>query len=82
MPTPEVIDRVQALNEQLAKEPNKALETIKPQLQQIADEPHDVAHYNSLSDRLRAAYESIETEYPTLAAAIQATMNALNAAGI
>ena len=82
MPTPDVIDRVQALHEQLEKEPNKALATIRPQLAQIVREPHDAAHYSSLSDRLQAAYESLETDHPTLAAAIQATMNALNAAGL
>jgi malate synthase len=82
MPTPEVIDRVQSLHEHLEKEPNKALETIRPQLQQIVQEPHDAAHYNSLSDRLRAAYDSLETDHPTLAAAVQAAMNALNAAGL
>ena len=52
MPTPEVIDRVQALHDHLETEPNKALETIRPQLAQIVREPHDVAHYNSLSERL------------------------------
>lgn len=82
MPTPEVIDRVQALHDHIEKEPNQALETIRPQLAQIVQEPHDAAHYHSLSDRLRAAYDSLETDYPTLAAAIQATMNALNAAGL
>lgn len=82
MPTPEVIDRVQALHEQIAKEPNKALETIRPQLAQIVREPHDTAHYHSLTERLRAAYESIEVSHPTLAAALQATVNALTAAGL
>jgi hypothetical protein len=82
MPTPDVIDRVRALHDQLEAEPNKALETIRPQLQTIVREPHDAAHYHSLSERLQAAYESLEAEHPTLAAAVQATMNALNAAGL
>lgn len=82
MPTPEVIDRVQSLHEQLEKEPNKALETIQPQLAQIVREPHDAAHYDSLSERLQAAYKSLEDDHPTLAAAVQAAMNALNAAGL
>ena len=82
MPTPDVIDRVRALHDQLEAEPTQALETIRPQLQTIVKEPHDAAHYHSLSERLQAAYESLEAEHPTLAAAVQATMNALNAAGL
>lgn len=82
MPTPEVIDRVQALHEHIENEPHKALETIRPQLAQIVREPHDATHYDSLSERLAAAYDSVQTEHPTLAAALQATMNALNAVGL
>ena len=82
MPTPEVIDRVRALHDHAEREPNAALETIRPQLKAIVDEPHDAAHYNSLSERLQAAYEKLELEHPTLASAVQATMNALNAAGL
>jgi len=82
MPTPEVIDRVRALHDQLENERHPSLEPVRPQLRQIVDEPHEPAHYHSLSDRLQAAYETLELEHPTLAAAVQATMNALNAAGI
>jgi hypothetical protein len=82
MPTPEVIDRVRALHEHLEHEPHGALEPLRPQLRTIVSEPHDPAHYNSLSERLQAAYESLEVEHPKLAAVVQATMNALNAAGI
>lgn len=82
MPTPEVIDRVQALNEHLENQPHPALDPVKLQLQQISLEPHDAAHYHSLSDRLAAAYESVEAEHPKLAAALQATMNALSAVGL
>lgn len=82
MPTPEAIDRVRALRDQLESEPHPALEPVRQQLSTIVEEPHEPAHYHSLSDRLQAAYESLELEHPTLAAAVQATMNALNAAGI
>lgn len=82
MPTPEVIDRVRALQEHLENEPHPALEPVRQQLRTIVDEPHQPAHYRSLSERLQAAYESLEVDHPTLAAAVQATMNAMNAAGI
>jgi hypothetical protein len=82
MPTPEVIDRVRVLHDQLENEPHPALEPMRPQLRTIVSEPHDAAHYHSLSERLQAAYEALELEHPTLAAAVQATMNALNAAGL
>jgi hypothetical protein len=82
MPTPDVIERIQGLHQQVEKEPHAALESIRPQLATIAAEPHEAAHYDSLSERLNAAYEAVETEHPKLAAALQATVNALNAAGL
>ncbi len=82
MPTPEVIDRVRALHDHASREPHAALEPVRPQLETIVKEPHDAAHYNSLSERLQAAYEKLEIEHPALASAVQAAMNALNAAGL
>jgi hypothetical protein len=82
MPTPDVIDRVRALHDHLEKEPHPALEPVRPQLRQIVSEPHDAAHYHSLSERLQAAYDSLEADHPKLAAAVQATMNMLAAAGL
>ncbi|MBA3457326.1 MAG: DUF4404 family protein [Deltaproteobacteria bacterium] len=82
MPTPDVIERVRGLHEQLEKEPHAALEPVRPQLRTIVEEPHDAGHYHSLSERLQAAYESLEVEHPKLAGAVQAAMNALNAAGL
>lgn len=78
MPTPEVIDRLRALHD----EQHEALDPVRPQLATIVKEPHEQAHYNSLSERLQAAYEKLEVEHPALASAVQAAMNALNAAGI
>lgn len=82
MPTPEVIERVRALQEKLQAEPHPALEPLKQQLDTIAVEPHDAASYNSLSDRLRVAYDKLESDHPSLAAIVQAAMNALNTAGL
>ncbi len=82
MPTPEVIDRVRGLHEHLENEPHAALESVRPQLRTIVDEPHAAGHYHSLSDRLKAAYEALEVEHPKLAGVVQAAMNALNAAGL
>lgn len=82
MPTPELIDRVRVLHEHAENKPHAALEPVRPQLRTIVEEPHDAAHYHSLSERLQAAYESLEADHPSLAAALQATMNALNAAGL
>lgn len=82
MPTPEVIARVRALHDHLQNEPHPSLEPVRPQLRTIVDEPHEPAHYHGLGERLEAAYESLEVDHPTLAAVVQATMNALNAAGI
>ena len=82
MPTPELLDRVGVRHEHAENEPHAALEPVRPQLRTIIEEPHDAAHYHSLSERLQAAYESLEADHPSLAAALQATMNALNAAGL
>lgn len=82
MPTPDVIERLRALNDHAGREPHPALDPLRPQLATIEKEPHEAAHYNSLSDRLQAAYEKLEVEHPTLASAVQAAMNALNAAGL
>ena len=82
MPTPDVIERLRALHESAASEPHAALDPVRPQLKTIVDEPHDAANYSSLSERLQAAYESLEADHPKLAASIQAAMNALNAAGL
>ena len=82
MPTPEVIDRVRALHDQAEHEPGALDPAVRQQLATIVAEPHDAAHYNSLSDRLQAAYEKLELDHPVLASAVQATMNALNAAGL
>ena len=82
MPTPEVIDRVRGLHEHLETEPHAALESVRPQLRTIVNEPHDAANYHSLSERLQVAYESLEVEHPKLAGVLQAAMNALNAAGL
>ena len=82
MPTPEVIDRVRALHDQAEREPHAALDPVRQQLAIIVAEPHDAGHYNSLSERLQAAYEKLEVDHPVLAGAVQATMNALNAAGL
>ena len=82
MPTPDVIDRALALHEQLEREPHPALDPVQRQLAQIALEPHDAAHYQSLSEKLEAAYDTLAAEHPKLAAAVRATMNALSAAGL
>ena len=82
MPTPEVIDRLRALHDQAEREQHAALDPVRKQLATIVIEPHETAHYNSLSERLQAAYKKLELEHPALASAVQAAMNALNAAGI
>ena len=82
MPTPDVIDRVRALHDHLDKESHPALEPVRPQLNQIVSEPHDAAHYDSLSETLQSVYEALEADHPTLAAVVRATLNALNTAGL
>jgi hypothetical protein len=82
MATPEVIDRVRALHDHLDNDPHDAFDPVRPQLAKVIDEPHDAASYHGLSERLQAAYEKLEVEHPTLAAAVQATLNALHAAGL
>ena len=82
MPTPEVIDRVRALHDQAEREQHEALDPVRQQLATIAVDPNDATHYNSLSERLQAAYAKLKVEHPALAGAVQATINALNAAGL
>ncbi|HSD88286.1 MAG TPA: DUF4404 family protein [Kofleriaceae bacterium] len=87
MPTPEVIARVRELQAELAEtQPDAPNAQVRAELQQAIDaalaEPEKAQLYTSLSDRLLLAYVKFELDHPKLAATMQATMNALNAAGI
>jgi hypothetical protein len=87
MPTPEVIARVRELQAELAEtQPDAPHAQVRAELQQAIDaalaEPEQAERYTSLNDRLLLAYVKFEIDHPKLAATVQATMNALNAAGI
>ncbi len=88
MPTPEIIEKVRALDRQLAETPDLPahvkpdVDAIKKQIDAILLEPDKVPHYTSLNDRLLFAYVKFESDHPQVAKAIVDVTNALAAAGL
>ncbi len=88
MPTPEIIEKVRQLRQQLAETPDLPnhvrpdVSAIQKQIDTILLEPDHVPHYTSLNDRLLYAYVKFEVDHPNLAKAMQNVSNALQAAGL
>ncbi len=84
MPTPEIIQKVKDLHQQIADTPNAPADAtqIQKQLDTILVQPEHAPHYASLSDRLRDAYVKFQTDHPRLARAMVDLDRALDAAGL
>jgi hypothetical protein len=88
MPTPEIIEKVRALDRQLAETPDLPAHVkpdataIQKQIETILLEPDKVPHYTSLNDRLLFSYVKFEIDHPKLAKAMVDVTNALSAAGL
>ncbi len=88
MPTPEIIEKVRELRQQIAETPDLPshvqpdVSAIEKQIDTILLEPAHVPHYTSLNDRLLFSYVKLEIDHPNLAKAMQSVSNALAAAGL
>jgi Domain of unknown function (DUF4404) len=87
MPTPEIIERVRKLNDDLsatAPDPAKevAIADIQKQLQTVLVEPAYKPHYKTLSDKLLFHYVGFQIDHPQLAGAMEGLANSLTAVGL
>ncbi len=87
MPTPEIIERVRKLDEDLgqsqpdpAKQPS--VDEIRQHTQQVLSEPDHTPHYKSLSDKLLFHYIGFKMDHPQLAASMESLVDSLQKAGI
>ena len=88
MPTPEIIQKVKDLQQQIDETPDLPthvqpdVSAIQKQIATIMLEPGKVAHYTSLNDRLLFAFVKFQVDHPKLANAMIDVTNALAAAGL
>ncbi len=88
MPTPEIVEKVKALRQQLAETPDLPshvqpdVTAIQKQIDTILLDPSQVPNYTSLNDRLLFAFVKFQVDHPKLANAMVDVTNALAAAGI
>lgn len=87
MPTPDIIERVKSLRDELGEtQPDAALapriEELKAQADRVLAEPDHEPHYKSLRDRLRFDYAGFETDHPKLAASMQSLVDTLGKVGL
>lgn len=87
MPTPSVIEGVKVVHSQLGDaQPTAAgspqVDVLKRQLETVISEPQHKHHYESLGERLRAAYADFSSNHPSLAASMESLANELSKAGL
>jgi hypothetical protein len=87
MPTPELIERVRSLRDELGEtQPDPALapsvEELKAQADRVLAEPDHVPHYKTLGDRLLFHYVGFQIDHPKLAASMQGVVDSLAKAGL
>ena len=86
MPTPEIIERVRKLNDELGEtqpDPAKApdVDAIKKQVAVVLAEPDHKPHYKSLSDKLLFHYVGFQIDHPKLATSMESLVDSLAKAG-
>lgn len=87
MPTPTVIEGVKGVHSQLGEVQPTAgggpdVDVLKRQLETVILEPQHKPHYESLGERLRAAYADFSSNHPSLAASMESLANELSKAGL
>lgn len=87
MPTPPVVEKVRALQAELAEaQPDPAiaaeLTELREHVEMVLTEPTKPERYASLGERLRQAYLGFHVEHPKLAAAMDNLIAELTAAGL
>lgn len=87
MPTPSVIEGVKVVHSQLGEVRPTAgessnVDVLQRQLETVILEPEHKHHYESLGERLRAAYADFSSNHPSLAASMESLANELSKAGL
>lgn len=88
MPTPEIIQKVKDLQQQIAETPDLPthvqpdVTAIQKQIDTILVDPSHVPNYSSLNDRLLLAFVKFQVDHPKLADAMVNVTNALANAGL
>jgi hypothetical protein len=87
MPTPDIIERVRSLRDELGEtqpDPARApdVEDLKAHADRVLAEPDHAAHYKSLSDRLLFHYVGFQIDHPKLAASMESLVDTIAKAGL
>ncbi|CAN5287274.1 hypothetical protein BH11MYX1_BH11MYX1_55040 [soil metagenome] len=87
MPTPEIIERVRKLHDELGEtqpDPAKAehVAELRKQIDTVLAEPAHEPHYKSLSDKLLFHYVGFQIDHPKLAASMESIVDQIQKAGI
>ena len=83
MPTPEIVERVRKLHEDLSETPDHpGAAELKLATQTVIAEPDHHPHYKTLSDKLLFHYVGFQIDHPKLAQSMQGIVDSLAAAGL
>lgn len=87
MPTPEIIERVRKLQDELGEttpDPATApdVEAIQKQIAVVLAEPEHEPHYKSLGDKLLFHYIGFQIDHPKLAQSMESLADSLAKAGL
>jgi hypothetical protein len=87
MPTPEIIERVRKLQDELGEtqpDPARApdVDAIQKQIAVVLAEPEHKPHYKSLSDKLLFHYIGFQIDHPKLAASMESVVDSIAKAGL
>jgi hypothetical protein len=87
MPTPEIIERVRKLQDELGEatpDPVRApdVDAIQKQIAVVLAEPEHKPHYKSLSDKLLFHYIGFQIDHPKLAQSMESLVDSLAKAGL
>ena len=87
MPTPEIIERVRKLQDELGEttpDPARApdVDAIQKQIAVVLAEPEHKPHYKSLSDKLLFHYIGFQVDHPKLAQSMESLADSLAKAGL
>ncbi len=87
MPTPEIIERVRKLQDELGEtqpDPARApdVDVLKQHVATVLAEPDHTPHYKSLSDKLLFHYIGFQIDHPELAASMESLVDTLAKFGI
>jgi len=87
MPTPEIIERVRKLNDELGEtRPDSphapAIAELKQHVSTVIAEPDHKPHYKSLSDQLLFHYVGFQIDHPKLATSMESLVQTLATVGL